>query len=641
MKPISKKYNLKRIRALLTDGFTDEELRHFCFDTPEFRPVYDQLSQQTGKSQLVQALLEYTEHKDLFDTLLEQIKESNPHKYARYKPYDIMTGPLPPEPTPTTITPLEKASESTPINLEPSAPTRVFICHKRDLAHDEQLAVDLQKFLTTQGCEVFIDLILQPGQNWLDEIDRRIKASDFFITLLSKEAANSEMVQAEIWRAYEHRQRQKHPRLLPVRLAYEELLPYAIDAFLNPLQYVLWRTPADNERVCQDILAAITHRSLPPQPVRAQPLKKLKETTFISEDGSFLLDENSINAPLPAFDPRFLDELEAPGGTVKLRDKFYIEREADNLLKRQMGKGGALTTIRASRQKGKSSLLVRGMQYARENGANTVMLDLQRVDDEYLANHTAFWGYLAEFVTRKLHLDVSKTQSLWAGKQGPQEKLTCLFEEYLLPASNVPLMLAIDEADHLLQTDFYNDFFSLIRSWYNSAAYEAQWDKLNLTLVISTEPHLLIADLNQSPFNVGLKLYLENFNYNQVHDLNWRHGSPVNEKDFLSLMTLLNGHPYLTRKALYTLATQKLTWAELTRVAAEDDGPFGDHLRHQHWLLGHESALKTAFSEIVLHNRCADEMSFFRLLRAGLVQRENDDYTCSCDLYRLYFADKL
>lgn len=36
-----------------------------------------------------------------------------------------------------------------------------------------------------------------------------------------------------------------------------------------------------------------------------------------------------MHAPLPEFDPRWLEELEAPGGAVKLRDRFYIERDAD------------------------------------------------------------------------------------------------------------------------------------------------------------------------------------------------------------------------------------------------------------------------------------------------------------------------
>jgi hypothetical protein len=160
-------------------------------------------------------------------------------------------------------------------------------------------------------------------------------------------------------------------------------------------------------------------------------------------------------------------------------------------------------------------------------------------------------------------------------------------------------------------------------------------------LVISTEPHLLIPDLSQSPFNVGLKLYLENFDEAQVRALNWRHGSPVSEDDFPALMQLLNGHPYLTRKALYTLVAEGLTWADLLRVAVDDDGPFNDHLRRHQWLLRNKSELRTALSEIIHHNRCSDEAAFYRLMRAGLVQRQDDVYACDCELYRLYFVDKL
>ena len=79
--------------------------------------------------------------------------------------------------------------------------------------------------------------------------------------------------------------------------------------------------------------------------------------------------------------------------------------------------------------------------------------------------------------------------------------------------------LALDEVDRLLQTPFHSDFFALLRSWHNSRALDEQWDKLNMIMVISTEPYLLIADVNQSPFNVGLKIYLEDFNEAQIRDL--------------------------------------------------------------------------------------------------------------------------
>ncbi len=446
------------------------------------------------------------------------------------------------------------------------------------------------------------------------------------------------MVQAEVRRAYEYRKLQGRPYTLPVRVAYEGLLPYSIDAFLDPLQYVVWHSEADNERVAQDILAATEGRLPERAPIQAKPVA---EGLIISEDGRIIADDETLHSPLPEFDPRFLEELEAPGGAVKLRDKFYIERDADGHLRREVVKSGTTTTIRASRQTGKSSLLVRGVHHARQNGAKVLCLDMQRVDSDRLTSPDIFLRDLAEFVVRKLRLDVAEVEKLWRGSLGPQDKLTYLMEDYVLPESDASIVLALDEADRLLQTAFYEDFFALIRSWHNSRALDDQWNKLNIVMVISTEPYLLIADVTQSPFNVGLKLYLKDFNEAQVRDLNRRHGSPVKEGDFPQLMELLSGHPYLTRKALYTLVTQRWTWADLVRVAATDHGPFGDHLRHHHWLLRDEPDLREALRQVIRHDHCQDDIAFFRLLRAGLVKGSGDVCTCRCDLYRMYFEDKL
>jgi hypothetical protein len=90
-----------------------------------------------------------------------------------------------------------------------------------------------------------------------------------------------------------------------------------------------------------------------------------------------------------------------------LRDKFYIEREADQHLKRQIIRPGSITTIRAPRQTGKSSLLVRGIFHARQMGATTISLDLQRVDREYLQSLDSFLRYLAEIITLELGLDTA------------------------------------------------------------------------------------------------------------------------------------------------------------------------------------------------------------------------------------------
>jgi serine/threonine protein kinase len=519
-----------------------------------------------------------------------------------------------------------------------STPAHLFISYVHGAGPDQELAAYLSEFLAAQGHDVFIDITLRTGDLWVEQIDRQIKASDFLIVLLSQRSADSEMVQAEIRRAYKYRRLQGHPHTLPVRIAYEGLLPYTIDAFLDPLQYVVWQSDADTERVGRDILAAIEGRLPARTPIQAM---SVTGDVVISEDGRIISNEVSLHPPLPEFDPRFLEELEAPGGAVRLRDRFYVERDADARLKREVVRSGTITTIRAPRQAGKSSLLVRGVHHARQNGARVVSLNLQRVDRAHLDTADAFFRYLAEFIVRQLRLDGTEVEKAWRSSLGPQDKLTYLMEDYVLPAGDAPIVLALDEVDRLLQTTMHNDFFALLRSWYESRTLDERWNRLSIVMVISTEPYLLIASTTQSPFNVGLRLYLKDFTEAQTRGLNRQHGSPVKDEDLHELGVLLGGHPYLTRKALYVLVTEQLSWAELVRVAATDQGPFGDHLRRYHWLLRDEADLKSTIKAVIQRGECADDAAFFRLLRAGLVKGSEDACACRCDLYRRYFGGKL
>ena len=518
------------------------------------------------------------------------------------------------------------------------APAHLFVCYARNVSPDRELAVYLSEYLAAQGHDVFIDATLRAGELWLDQIDQQIKASDFLIVLLSDKSSESEMVKAEVSRAYEYRKLQGKPHILPVRVDYEGLLPYSIAAFLNPLQYVVWQGPTDNEQVGLDILAAIEGRLPERTPIQAMPMAK---EVIVSEDGRAISDESSLHPPLPEFDPRILEELEVPGGAVKLRDRFYIERDADAHLKREVVRAGTITTIRAPRQAGKSSLLVRGVHHARQRGAKVVSLNMQLVDRDRLPTLDIFLRYLAEFIVSRLRLDGAQVEKAWRGSLGPQDKLTYLMEDYVLTQGDTPILLALDEVDRLLETEWYSDFFALLRAWHESRTLDERWDNLSMVMVISTEPYLLIDSTTQSPFNVGLRLYLRDFDQAQMRDLNDRHGSPVREPDLGQFMELIGGHPYLARKALYTLVSERMLWADLVGSAAADQGPFGDHLRRHHWLLRNEPDLKRALKDVIRLGKCPDDVAFFRLLRAGLVRGNNDACACRCDLYRRYFEEKL
>jgi hypothetical protein len=78
------RYNLKNVRALLTEKFTSEELRRLCYDRANFRPVYDQLTGNSGKAEIVDRLLEHADRTLQIETLLVLAEEYNSTRYEKH-----------------------------------------------------------------------------------------------------------------------------------------------------------------------------------------------------------------------------------------------------------------------------------------------------------------------------------------------------------------------------------------------------------------------------------------------------------------------------------------------------------------------------------------------------------------------------
>jgi hypothetical protein len=343
-----------------------------------------------------------------------------------------------------------------------------------------------------------------------------------------------------------------------------------------------------------------------------------------------------IAKPSEEFDPRLM--LEAPGGVVDLESPFYIERQADKKLKRELLRPGTTTTIRAPRQTGKTSLLVRGVDFGHKRGALYVFFDFQMVDETYLQDLDTFLRHMALYIADQLSVESEKVDMVWQTPLSPKERLTRFLEDHVLQNATRPIILAIDEADRLFEATFRQEFFSLIRAWFTRRGYNELWKKLNIAMVISTQPYLLIDDIHQSPFNVGTRIELKDFTAEQVQDLNDRHESPLNEAELEAMLSLLGGHPYLVRQALYTLVDEGMTWPQLEEIAITESGPFSQHLRQYLGYLRDKPGLKQAIKSILTKQSCPDEVILTRLISAGLVQQdEARRCRCRCQLYERYF----
>ena len=143
----------------------------------------------------------------------------------------------------------------------------------------------------------------------------------------------------------------------------------------------------------------------------------------------------------------------------------------------------------------------------------------------------------------------------------------------------------------------------MLRSWHGLRAHPVRkvWKNLDIILATSTEPAFFIDRPHESPFNVGVVLPLGDFTLEQVGLLNAKHPKPLSDGDLKRLHGLICGHPYLTRKALYMLASGAPTSTvdDLFTRATDDAGPFGDHLRYYLLRLQGKPELISALRETI------------------------------------------
>ena len=332
--------------------------------------------------------------------------------------------------------------------------------------------------------------------------------------------------------------------------------------------------------------------------------------------------------------PVYLPQLEHPKGVVRLNSPFYIERNSDRLLAKQMAGHGTITTIYAGRQTGKTSLLIRGVQDRKLKNCKVVFIDFQRIPEEQQRSLDRLLQHISAAVSRDLKIDDRVVKEIWGRSWGPADKFDEFMIGNVLAENEGPVLLAMDEVDKLLERPFKNDFFGLVRGWNTQQAYNPVWQNLNIVMVISSHPLLLIENYRQSPFNVGMTIRLQDFTPDQVGRLNWLHGSPLQPANLPEMMELFGGHPFLTRMALYWMVQEKMAWRELAAQAESKTGPFGDHLQYYWQQLNENADLSRSMREVIRREQCPDERMRYRLLAAGLIRQDGDRCRPRCGLYR-------
>ena len=293
------------------------------------------------------------------------------------------------------------------------------------------------------------------------------------------------------------------------------------------------------------------------------------------------------------------------GGSLPADALSYVKRQADDVLHEKI-KFGDFCYVLNSRQVGKSSLRVQVMQRLESEGVACAAIDLTQIGGD--ENVTADQWY-AGFV-RKLWTSFDLTASFdfrqWWREQdelSSVQRFSEFIETVLLEAISDPIAIFIDEIDTVQGLTFpLDDFFTLIRDFYNQRADNSAFKRLTFCFLGVAAPSNLIRDKTRTPFNIGHAISLQGFHFYEAEPLLQGLGESAERPEAVlqAILCWTNGQPFLTQKLC------RLTQTLDTIPAGEED----------------ESVSQLVRSRIINNWEAQDEPEHLRTIRNRLLANE-------------------
>ncbi len=342
-----------------------------------------------------------------------------------------------------------------------------------------------------------------------------------------------------------------------------------------------------------------------------------------------------LRAAVPAAAARVVARQPQPPGAA-YDPAWYISRPAEERAACDyLDTPGAPAVLWGPELFGKTTLLryLLSQQPRLEASCRTVALDLAVLDRSAKETLNSLLYELAVRLVEAVDGPADWVQSAWERPGDPKRKLSALLGRKVLPEQPGRLVLALDRVDAVWGMPYQDDFFSLLRAWAEDA-YNEPWSKLRLLLSLSTTPAQLCASVSQSPFNLTPPIYLTDFSPEQAAELMRRYRLPWRDSELAALMTLIGGHPYLLRLAMYKSATGTQI-GRLLDGAMRTGGLFEPQLnRYRSWLRQHPQLLAAA-QRLHKDPRCQLAMDEeHRLHSIGLVRQDDTGaYRLRCRLY--------
>ena len=327
-------------------------------------------------------------------------------------------------------------------------------------------------------------------------------------------------------------------------------------------------------------------------------------------------------------------------GPVQAGDGVYIERQADKELLR-LCEEGIFAYVLAPRQIGKSSLIAATAGKLQAQGIFPAIVDLTSIGSH--VNRAEQW-YLSFLKVIAGRLRLKTPLSAWWQAQGElsvSHRFISFFEEVVLREILARVVILVDEIDSTLSLPFSrDDFFAAIRAMNNARADTHEFRRLTFVLLGTATPSELIADPTRTPFNIGQRVDLTDFTFEEALPLAdglGMDGAEAQQDALKQILLLSGGQPYLTQGLCKKISQEhwhEFTWTGMDRIVKEtyldEKGKQDTHFQFMRDMLTKRSrdpvAVLTVYRGILQGQRVPDDVKSpvkAHLKLSGLVKAEN------------------
>ncbi|MFO0573430.1 MAG: AAA-like domain-containing protein [Polyangia bacterium] len=320
--------------------------------------------------------------------------------------------------------------------------------------------------------------------------------------------------------------------------------------------------------------------------------------------------------------------------TTIIPPELYIPREADRQLRSVLNDMGRPGYVLVARQMGKTNLILHAKREMEDENNIFVYVDLtnrlptlkdcfRNIIDIALESHGELDGKVGQEI-----------RSRRAAYDHPAHKEHEMDLRCLLRAISGKLVIILDEIDALTSQDYSDQLFAQIRStFFSSRVNFSEFHRLTYVLSGVAEPTEIIKNPKISPFNIGLKIYLEDFSYDEYRNFVAKASLKISISAIDRIFSWANGNPRMTWDICSAVEDSLLGGKEITTEVVDEivhklylenfDLPPIDHIRT---LVENDRTIRNAVMEMRYGkgNEISDAVRT-RLYLAGITKATDSD----------------